>query len=155
MKNNLEKNALKMISMFYEIVEHIQIQTKKDAFLMVNSVLYTKIVESLFFYNKKIKPFINYQINLLPEKEMKKLVKQTKQKKLAVYHKPTKTWVYFRERKDKLGITSETQICLCLKADATVFSSKEKLNKYLLMGSFNLDPHYGKNNFLEFQIKKV
>lgn len=83
---------------------------------------------------------------------MKKI---TKQNKFAAYHKPTKTWVYFRECKDKFGLMEETRICLCLKSDATIFTSKKKIKEYLLMGSFNSIPYYGKNNFLEFQIKKV
>jgi len=72
----------------------------------------------------------------------------------AVYHKPTKLWVYFRERKDKFGIVGSSVICLCLKNDATVSASKEDLKFLVEVGEFNSDPIYGKNNFLEFQIKK-
>jgi hypothetical protein len=75
--------------------------------------------------------------------------------KYAVLHKPTKLWVYFRERKDKFGIVGSTIICLCLKPDATINTSKEQLKQFIKMGEFNSDSLYGQNNFLEFQIKKI
>lgn len=80
------------------------------------------------------------------------------EQKWAVYHKPTKLWVFFRlrkDKKDKFGLMTETKICLCLKSDATVSFSKKELKEWLLIGSFNSTPNYGKNNFLEFTIKKV
>jgi hypothetical protein len=84
-----------------------------------------------------------------------KLIGLAKEPKYAVYHKPTKLWVYFRYHKDKFGIIGQTTICLSLKCDATVYNCKETLENYIKIGEFNGDPNYGKNNFLEFQIKKL
>lgn len=75
--------------------------------------------------------------------------------KYAAYHKPTKLWVYFRELKDKFGIIERSIICLCLKNDASIFTSKEDLKNLIKIGEFNSDTVYGKNNFLEFEIKKI
>lgn len=66
----------------------------------------------------------------------------------SVYHKPTKTWVYFKNCK------LEPQICLCLKMDATQLESKKDLVELLKNSSFNQQKNYGVENFLEFQIKK-
>jgi hypothetical protein len=76
---------------------------------------------------------------------------RVKDKKYGVYHKPTKLWVFFRETKNKQSV----MICLALKPDATINSSKQVLRDLLLKGEFNSVPDYGKNNFLEFQIKVI
>lgn len=73
----------------------------------------------------------------------------------GVFHKPTKTWVYFREMKDKFGIVGETIICLCQKLDATDSESPDHLKNLLLNGNFNNTPNYGRDNFLEFEIKEI
>ena len=67
----------------------------------------------------------------------------------ACYHKPTKTWVYFKNNKKE-----ESLICLCLKVDATAFSTKEEAEDTLKRSSFNDIPNYGFDNFLEFEVKK-
>jgi hypothetical protein len=64
----------------------------------------------------------------------------------ALKHKPTKTWVYFRPKVICLAGTS---------ADATVSDSKEILLEKLKEASFNGIENYGRDNFLEFQIKRV
>jgi len=92
------------------------------------------------------------EVELISDKELSTLAKQPK---YAVYHKTTKLWVYFRELKDKFGIVGQSIICLCLKPDATVHTSPDRLKSLIKMGSFNDNPLYGMNNFLEFQIKKV
>ncbi len=85
-------------------------------------------------------------IKLLSKKE---IIALAKKQKYAVYHKPTKTWVYFKNHGTK------TLICLCLKIDATVSYSKESLEKLILESEFNSYTNYGKENFLEFKIKKI
>jgi hypothetical protein len=63
----------------------------------------------------------------------------------AIKHKPTNTWVYFKQN----------MICLCLKIDCTTSSDYEYLENLLLSGSFNGIPNYGADNFLEFDIKAI
>jgi len=84
-----------------------------------------------------------------------KLIDLATEPKYAVYHKPTKLWVYFRLFKDKFGIVGQTIICLALKCDATVYNCKKTLESYIKAGEFNGDATYGFDNFLEFQIKKL
>lgn len=84
---------------------------------------------------------------LISKKEMKALVKK---EKYAVYHKPTKTWVYFKNTNK-----NTTLICLCLKPDATMSYSKKQLEKLIIESEFNSYTNYGKENFLEFKIKKI
>lgn len=84
-----------------------------------------------------------------------KIKSKTAPAKYSVFHKPTKLWVYFRERKDKFGFVDRYMICLCLKNDATTSTSKTDLKNYIKNGEFNSVFNYGINNFLEFQIKKA
>jgi hypothetical protein len=70
-----------------------------------------------------------------------------KTKKYAFRHKPTKTWVYVRG-----GDT----ICLAgTSRDATLFQTRDDAEKTLKNCSFNQIEGYGKDNFLEFQLKEV
>lgn len=64
------------------------------------------------------------------------------------YHKPTKTWVYFKNNKE-----GKSMICLCLKPDATIFETKEEAETLLKSSEFNSIYNYGLENFLEFEIK--
>jgi hypothetical protein len=64
----------------------------------------------------------------------------------AIKHKPTKTWVYFRPKVICLAGTS---------ADATISDSKEILLEKLKEASFNGIENYGRDNFLEFQVKRI
>lgn len=92
------------------------------------------------------------EVELISDEE---LIALANQPKYGVYHKPTKLWVYFREFNDKFGILGQSLICLCLKGDATVSTNKEHLKKLIEIGEFNGNPLYGKENFSEFQIKKL
>jgi len=104
------------------------------------------IVESKYVLKSK------EEVELVTENELKDLVNKTKNK-FAVYHKPTKLWVYFREKRDKFGLLEETTICLCNKSDATISTSEEQLKNFLIKGTFNSCLKYGETNFLEFTIK--
>jgi len=95
---------------------------------------------------------VSQDVDLISDEELKNLANKPL---YAVYHKPTKLWVYFRELKDKFGLVGSSIICLCLKPDATTSTSKEQLKHLIKIGEFNSEPLYGQNNFLEFQIKKV
>jgi|688.fasta_scaffold893593_2 hypothetical protein len=64
----------------------------------------------------------------------------------GVKHKPTKTWVFFRGK------------TICLTASekgATVLMDKRKLRELIIEGSFNGIENYGRENLLEFEIKKI
>lgn len=95
---------------------------------------------------------VKENVELISDEE---LISLANQPKYGVYHKPTKLWVYFREFNDKFGILGQSLICLCLKVDATVSTNKEHLKKLIEIGEFNGNPLYGKENFSEFQIKKL
>jgi hypothetical protein len=70
-----------------------------------------------------------------------------KVKKYAFRHKPTKTWVYVR---------GGSTICLAgTSRDATLFESRRGAEEVLKNCSFNQVEGYGKDNFLEFQLKEV
>lgn len=105
------------------------------------------IIESRYILKNK------EEVELITKDELRDLVNIGKNK-FAVYHKPTKLWVYFRERRDKFGLLDETVICLCRKSDATLSSSEEQLKQFLLKGTFNSCLKYGETNFLEFRVKK-
>jgi hypothetical protein len=95
------------------------------------------------------------EIELLTEEQLYNLAqKKSDDDNYGIFHKPTKTWVFFRARKDKLGL-EENQICLCLKSAASCSSSKKELQERLKNSSFNQEKNYGFENFLEFQIKKL
>lgn len=68
---------------------------------------------------------------------------------VACYHKPTKTWVYFKNNKE-----GQTLICLCLKVDSTTFTTKEEAETTLKQSEFNSIANYGLDNFLEFEVKQ-
>lgn len=80
---------------------------------------------------------------------------RAEEEKFAVFHRPTGLWVYFKELKDKFGITERSLICLCHKNDASTSTFQEDLSHLIMIGEFNSVPFYGQSNFLEFQIKKI
>lgn len=95
------------------------------------------------------------EVELITEEQLYGLVqKKPDDNNYGIFHKPTKTWVFFRTHKDKFGI-EENQICLCLKSAASRSSSKKELQERLKNSSFNQERNYGSENFLEFQIKKL
>ena len=89
----------------------------------------------------------NKKIELISDEKLKSLVQKTS--KYAYRHKPTNTWViFFANRRD-------SPIGLCLKPDATALHDKEELKQLLLQSSFNGIKNYCRDNFLEFELKKV
>lgn len=71
-------------------------------------------------------------------------------KKYAYKHKPTNTWVFFKESKHEGWL-----ICLGLKPVATLSKDPAKLKELLQKSSFNSIKNYGFDNFLEFELKTI
>ncbi len=72
--------------------------------------------------------------------------------KYAIYHKPTKKWVWFGN--DDLELTVSNILLVDFK-DCLIFSSKGFLIELLKKSAFNKIPNYGNENFLEFEFIKI
>jgi hypothetical protein len=73
-------------------------------------------------------------------------------KTYAFYHKPTKLWVYFLPNYEHRQVIS-----LGLKNDATTFDEEMiyEFTHFLKNCSFNGAKNYGRDNFLEFELRTV
>ena len=83
---------------------------------------------------------------------MKENIETFTEYKYAIYHKPTKKWVWFGN--DDLELTVSTILLVDFK-DCLILSSKGFLIELLKKSAFNKTPNYGKDNFLEFEFVKV
>jgi hypothetical protein len=72
--------------------------------------------------------------------------------KYAIYHKPTKKWVWFGN--DDLELTVSNILLVDFK-HCLINSSKGFLEMLLKSSAFNKIPNYGNENFLEFELVKV
>ena len=72
--------------------------------------------------------------------------------KYAIYHKPTKKWVWFGN--DDLELTVSNILLVDFKY-CLIFSSKGFLIELLKKSAFNNTPNYGNKNFLEFELVKI
>jgi hypothetical protein len=78
--------------------------------------------------------------------------KSASTKEYAFFHKPTKLWVYFLPNYEHRQVIS-----LGLKNCATTFDEEMvyEFTHFLKNCSFNGTKSYGRDNFLEFELKEV
>lgn len=72
--------------------------------------------------------------------------------KYAIRHKPTQKWVNFKN--DDLELTA-TAIELVDFKFCLIVAARDYLELFLKKSSFNNNPNYGNENFLEFELVKV
>jgi hypothetical protein len=72
--------------------------------------------------------------------------------KYAIRHKPTQKWVNFKN--DDLELTA-TAIELVDFKFCLIVAARDYLELFLKRSSFNNNPNYGNENFLEFELVKI